>query len=213
MTEDGFFAGESGGGPDGGGPPLSEPPGGRPPRRRESPILARSPIFAVLLAMLAGWLLFTLWPDLSYFAASRVPVDLGGPGAYRLAAARENRLVQIRGELVDLVIVAEGRTGATRTVGRLAGTNLLVDRPGRAGPPVFEGRLLPASRRDAYGEVARILRERGTQLGEGWQVLRDGERPRRQWLPVVGAVLLLAVLALNLRALVRPLLTPRAERP
>jgi hypothetical protein len=163
--------------------------------------------------VLAGWLLSTLWPDLAYFASSRAPIDLGSPGAYQLERARENRLVQIRGELVDRVTAAEGRTGAPRTVGRLAGTSLLVDRPGLAGPPVFEGRLLPASRRDGYGEVARILRDRGTPLGEGWQVLRDGERPRRQWLPVLGGLLLLAVLAVNVRALVRPILTrPRESR-
>jgi hypothetical protein len=165
----------------------------------------------VLVAMLAGWLLYTLWPDLSYFASSRVPLDLGGPGAYRFETARDNRLAQVRGELVDRVTVAEGRTGAPRTVGRLAGTNLLVDRPGHGGPPVFEGRLLPASRRESYGQVARILRDRGTPLGEGWQVLRDGERPRRQWLSVVGALLLLAILTLNLRALGRPILARSRE--
>lgn len=202
KAESGFF----------GGQPAGEPGGPHPtPRRRESPLLARSPIFAALVAALAGWLLYTLWPDLSYFASSQTAVDLGGPGGYHLELARENRLVQIRGELVDCVTVAEGRTGAPRTVGRLAGTNLIVDRPGRGGPPVFEGRLLPAARREGYGEVARILRERGTPLGDEWQVLRDGERPRRQWLPVVGALLLAAVLALNLRALLRPILVRPRE--
>lgn len=197
-AENGFFAGagDAAGGP---GAPA-------PPRRRESPFLARSPLIALVLGMLCGWLLYTLWPDLAFFASPRVPIDLGGPGAYRLEAARDNRLVQIRGELLDGVTVSEGRTGATRTVGRLAGTNLLVDRPGRSGPPVFEGRLLPASRREAYQEVAGILRKRGTPLGEGWQVLRDGERPRRQWLSVLGAALLLVILAINLRALLRPAL-------
>jgi hypothetical protein len=198
-AEEGFFGGQPGG-------PAREPPARHPARRRESPLLARSPVLALALAALSGWLLFTLWPDLSFFVSSRAPIDLGGPGAYRLEAARENRLVQIRGELVGGVPVAEGRTGATRTVGRLAGTNLLVDRPGRGGPPVFEGRLLPAGRRDAYAEVAGILGKDAAAPGEGWQVLRDGERPRRQWLPVLGAALLLAILAVNLRALLRPAL-------
>lgn len=191
TPEDGFFAGER---------PAPAPPA---PARRPS-ILSRSPILAALVAGVAGWLLYTIWPDLSYFWSSRVPLDLGKPGAYHLDAARENRLVQIQGKLLDPVPVTEGRTGAARTVGRLAGTNLLVDRPGRAGPDVFEGRLLPASRRDVYGEVAaRIRGERGAPLGDGWQVLRDGERPRRQWLAVVEAALLVALLAINLRALSR----------
>jgi len=200
-TEDEFF--------DGGRDPGSAP---AVSKRRESPLLARSPVFAVLVAAVAGWLLVTLLPDLAYFASPRTPVDLGGPGAYRLDAARPNRLVQVRGELVDSVPVAEGRSGAVRTVGRLAGTNLLVDRPGRAGPPVFEGRLLPSQRREQYGEIARILRERGVPLGEGWQVLRDGERPRRQWLSVAGAALLVALIGLNLRALFRHLFRGLARR-
>jgi hypothetical protein len=199
AAEEGFFGGRPGG-------PVREPPA----RRRESPLLARSPVLALALAALSGWLLYTLLPDLSYFVSSQAPIDLGGPGAYRLEAARENRLVQIRGELVGGVSVAEGRTGATRTVGRLAGTNLLVDRPGRGGPPVFEGRLLPAGRREAYAGVARIL-GKGAGQGAGFQVLRDGERPRRQWLAVVGAVLLLAILAVNLRALLRSALIRRRE--
>ncbi len=90
-----------------------------------------------------------------------------------------------------MVSVAEGRSGATRTVGRLAGTNLLVDRPGRGGPPVFEGRLLPRSALDAYGEVAAPAGRAGRIApGAGWQVLRDGEQPRQQWLAVLGAALL-----------------------
>jgi hypothetical protein len=44
-------------------------------------------------------------------------------------------------------------------------------------------------------------------------VLRDGERPRRAWLPVIGSALLLVVLAINVRALVRALfLRPRERR-
>jgi hypothetical protein len=203
-AEDGFF---------GNGPAAAGPAGTRAPvPRRGSPFLTRSPVVAVAVGILAGWLLVTLWPELSYFGSSRVPIDLGGPGAYRLEAARPNRLVQIRGELVDGVSIAEGRTGAPRTVGRLAGTNLLVDRPGRTGPPVFEGRLLPVSRREAYDEVARILLRRGTPLGEGWQVLRDGERPGRQWLSVLGAALLVVILAVNLQAILRPLLLHLRER-
>ena len=147
----------------------------------------------------------SLLPDTLYFLASRTPIDLGGPGAYRLEAARENRLAQIRGELVEQVQVTEARSGAQRTVGRLAGTNLLVDRPGRGGPPVFEGRILPARARADYAEVARVMRARGSPLGEAWLVLRDGERPRERPWPAVGALVCLALLAVNLRALVRAL--------
>ncbi|HTN53909.1 MAG TPA: hypothetical protein VML50_15990 [Anaeromyxobacter sp.] len=176
-----------------------------PTPRRPSPLLARSPGLAALVLVAAGWLLWSLLPDTLYFLASRTPIDLGGPGAYRLEAARENRLAQIRGELVEQVQVTEARSGAQRTVGRLAGTNLLVDRPGRGGPPVFEGRILPARARADYAEVARVMRARGSPLGEAWLVLRDGERPRERPWPAVGALVCLALLAVNLRALVRAL--------
>jgi hypothetical protein len=192
-VEEGFFRGE-------GSPPAS------PSRRRESPLLARSPLFAVLMIGIAGWVFSTLLPDVTYFFSSRAPLDLGGPGAYRLDQARENRFAQIRGELVDVVPVSERRSGAPRTVGRIAGTNLIVDRPGRSGPPVYEGRLLPAGARGEYAEVVGMIQARGAPLGERWLVLRDGERPRRRWPPVVGAAVLALIMAVNLRALVRRLL-------
>jgi hypothetical protein len=202
TPEEGFFQGGRAG--------AGNPPG---PARRESPLLRRSPVSAAIFLALSGWLLTTLFADLSYFFSSRKPIDLGGQGSYRLEAARENRLVQARGELAEVVSVAEGARGVTRTIGRLAGTNLLVDRPGRSGPPVYEGRLLPAAAREKYGEVVRILRGRGAPLeGDGWRVLRDGERPRGQWISVLGAALLVAVIGLNLRALLRPLLRARERR-
>jgi hypothetical protein len=198
--EDEFFATR----PAAEGPPT--------PRRRESALLARSPVFAVVTAALAGWLLASLWPDVTYFFSSREPIDLGGPGAYRLEAARENRLVQIRGPFDPNTIPVLHR-GDPRTVGRVAGTNLLVDRPGISGPPVYEGRLLPSAPRREYQVIAEAMRSRGTPLGDGWLVVRDGDRPRRGWLPVVGSALLLAVLAINLRALARALiLAPRERR-
>lgn len=198
RTEDTFFSGED-------PSPLREAPPSQP--RRESPLLRRSPIVAAMALVVSGWVLGLLWPDVAYFFAPGAPVDLGGPGAYRLDAARENRLVQIRGELVDAIPVTETRSGAIRTVGRVAGTNLLVDRPGRGGPPMFEGRLLPAPARGDYGEVVAAMRSRGAAIGDRWLVLRDGERPRKRWPPVAGAAILLLVVAVNLRALLRPLLT------
>ncbi len=181
----------------------------KPPRRRESPLLARSPTFAVLAIAVASWLLWDLWPDVSFFFSSRDPIDLGGPGAYRLERARENRLVQIRGELVNAVPVTESRTKAPRTVGRVQGTSLVVDRPGRGGPPVFEGRLLPARARDDYGEAVAQMRIRGAPIQGGWAVLRDGERPRQKWLPVLGSAILALLALVNLRALVKHILAPR----
>ena len=192
RPEDAFFAGEPGGAP-------------VPPRRRASPLLGRNPLLAVLALAVSGWLLWDFWPDVAYFASSREPIDLGGPGAYRLEQARENRLVQIRGELAHAVPVTEARGGRPRTVGQLAGTNLVVDRPGRGGPPVFEGRLLPARARADYGEAVAAMRQRGAGLGDGWSVLRDGERPRTQWLPVAGSAILLLLVAVNLRALLKRL--------
>jgi hypothetical protein len=191
--EEGFF--------EGGQPPA--PP--RPPRR-ESPLLVRSPVFAVLALAVSGWLLFDLASDVAYFMTPLEPLDLGGAGSYRLDLARENRLVQVRGELAEAVSVTVSRTGQERTVGRIAGTNLLVDRPGRGGPPIYEGRLVPARQRGEYAEAVGVLRARGAPLGEAWLVVRDGERPRTQWLQALGAFLLTLLVAVNLRALVKSFL-------
>lgn len=190
-TEDRFFA-------DGPDEPV-------PPRRRPSALLARSPVFAVMAVLLCGYLLWDLSPDVAWFFASVDPVDLGAPGAYHLERARENRFVQVRGELVQAVPVTEARTGAPRTVGRIAGTNLVVDRPGRGGPPVFEGRLLPAGRNPDYAAAVGAMRERGAALGDRWLVLRDGERPRERWLPVAASAVLVLLALVNLRALVKHL--------
>ncbi len=187
-----------------GAAPAPLPP--EPPRpRRESALFSRSPVFAAVALLVAGWLLWELLPDVRFTLSSLEPIDLGGPGAYHLDRARENRLVQVRGELVEVVGVTVARTGQQRSVGQLAGTTLLVDRPGRGGPPVYEGRLLPAASRGDYGEVAAALRTRGAPLGDAWLVLRDGERPRQRWLPVGGAAALLLLIAINLRALVKAL--------
>lgn len=194
--EDGFYEEGAVGEPR--GAPL-------PPRGRESPLLARSPTFAALVLAVCGWLLWDFWPDVSYFLSPTEPIDLGGPGAYHLDRARENRLAQIRGELVEAVPVVEARSAQPRTVGRVAGTNLVVDRPGRGGPPVFEGRILPARSRGDYGDAVAAMRQRGAGLGEAFPVLRDGERPRTRWLPVIASSLAAALGAINLRALLKRL--------
>ncbi|HEY6006360.1 MAG TPA: hypothetical protein VIV57_26005 [Anaeromyxobacter sp.] len=193
RPEDGSFRDGEGSGE---GEPL-------PKKRREPAILARNPTFAVLMLAVCGWLLWDLSPDVAYFFSSLQPIDLGGPGAYHLDLARENRLAQIRGELVEAVPVLEGRSRASRTVGRLAGTNLVIDRPGRGGPPVFEGRLLPAKARGDYAGAVAAMRERGSMLGDAFPVLRDGDRPRTAWLPVIGAALAAGLALLNLRALLK----------
>ena len=188
--------------------PLADAPDAEPaPPRRPAPLFARSPIFAVMTLVLCGYLLWDLSPDVVWFFSSLEPVDLGGPGAFHLDRARENRLVQIRGELAQAVAVTEARSGAPRTVGRVAGTNLVVDRPGRGGPPVFEGRLLPARMNADYAAAVGALRERGAQLGDRWLVLRDGDRPRRRWLPVAASAVLALLALVNLRALAKHLAT------
>jgi hypothetical protein len=175
------------------------------PRRRPSSLFARNPVFAVVALLFCGYLLWDLGPDVAYFFSSLDPVDLGGPGAFHLDRARENRLAQIRGDLVQAVPVVEARSGAPRTVGRVAGTNLLVDRPGRGGPPVFEGRLLPARLNADYAAAVGAMRERGADLGGRWLVLRDGDRPRRRWIPVAASAVLALLALVNLRALVKHL--------
>ncbi len=178
--------------------------------RRRSPLLARSPAFAVLALAACAWLLWDWAPEVAWFFAPAGPVDLGQPGAYRLAQARENRLAQVRGPLEEQVGATVGRTGEARTVGRLAGTNLLVDRPGAPGrgiTDVYEGRLLPSRARGEYAGIAQAMRARGAPLGESWRVLRDGDRPRRRFWPVLGSAILLLLAAVNLRALARSLLS------
>jgi hypothetical protein len=49
------------------------------------------------------------------------------------------------------------------------------------------------------------MREKGAALDEGWLVLRDGERPRKKWLPVAGWGILALLALVNLRALLRSL--------
>ena len=180
-------------------------PGAGPPARRESSLLARSPTFAVVMVLLSGWILWDFWPDVRYFFSPVQPIDLGGPGEYHLDRAATDRLVQVRGELREAVPVVQSK--AVRMVGRLEGTNLLVDRPGRDGPPLYEGRLLSArAARKAYAQVVAEMRSRGTELGEAWLVLRDGERPRSNHIPLLGSLLSLFVFSVNLRALVKGLL-------
>ncbi len=175
-----------------------------PPRKRESPFLRRSPAFAVVMVLMSGWLLWDFWPDVRYFFSPVEPIDLGAPGAYHLDRARTDRLVQVRGDLREAVAVTEN--GAVRMIGRLAGTNLIIDRPGRDGPPLYEGRLLDAKRgRARYAPAVAEMRGRGTDVGDAWLVLRDGERPRSRFLPIAASALLLVLFVINLRALLKSL--------
>jgi hypothetical protein len=180
---------------------------GEAPPRRPSPFWRRSPIFAAPALALCLWLLWDLWPEVAYFASSREPIDLGGPGAYRPERAQPNRLVRLTGVPAAQVSITDLRAKEERAVLGLRGLNLAVDRPGRAGPTaVYEGRLLPRARSADYAEAVGRLRERGWEAGERWQVLVDGERPRARWLQPLLALLVLAVAGVNGRALVRSLL-------
>jgi hypothetical protein len=191
-----FFSGE--------GPAESElPPDAPRPRRRA--LLARSPVIAALVLAACAWLVWDLSPDTAYFFSPADPIDLGGPGAYHLERARENRLVRVRGAPQAAIGATTGR-GDARTVLGVAGTNLLVDRPGAGlGVDVFEGRLLPARLAGEYAEAASALAGRGFRPGGGWAVVRDGERPRQRWSRPVLALVAFAVGAVNLRALLRRL--------
>jgi hypothetical protein len=72
---------------------------------------------------------------------------------------------------------------------------------------VFEGRVLPAARRADYAEAAAAMRARGAPALDAFLVLRDGERPRTRWLPVLGSAILALLALVNLRALVKHLTT------
>ncbi|HET9597994.1 MAG TPA: hypothetical protein VFP65_20570 [Anaeromyxobacteraceae bacterium] len=191
-----FFSGE--------GPAESElPPERLPPRRRA--LLARSPVVAMVALAACAFLVWDLSADTAYFFSPADPIDLGGPGGYHLDRARANRLVRVRGAPRAAVGATTGR-GDARTVLGLAGTNLLVDRPGAGlGVDLFEGRLLPPRLAGEYAEAAAALAGRGFRPGDGWAVVRDGERPRQRWSRPLLALVALAVGAMNLRALLRRL--------
>jgi hypothetical protein len=176
------------------------------PRRGASPLLARSPVFAALALAAVAWLLWDMWPEVAYFASSTEPVDLGAPGAYHLERAAPNRLCRVAGAPVASASGVESRGGEERRVVGLLGTNLAVDRPVGAAPvAVYEGRLLPARRGADYAPFVAELRKRGWQPGERWLVLRDGERPRSRWGRPLLSLVLLALGAVNVRAVVRHL--------
>ncbi|MFL5262638.1 MAG: hypothetical protein ACJ79L_09615 [Anaeromyxobacteraceae bacterium] len=172
-----------------------------PPPRRRSRFLARNPVFAAVALAACGWLAFDLAPDVLYFFSSSTPVDLGAPGAYRLAEARANRFVRIQGVAAAQVPVTTSR-GAERRVLGLLGTNLVVDRPGAGGAAnVFEGRLLPERAAREYAGVVAALKDRGFGAADGWAVLRDGERPRERWSRPLLSLVVIVLGAVNLRAL------------
>ncbi len=185
------------------GPADGLPP---PPRRRPALAAISAPVAVLALAAVA-WLLWDLWPDVAYFASSRDPIDLGRPGAYHLERAAPNRLVRVDAAPVASVGGVEARGGDERRVVGLLGLSLAVDRPARAAPiTVHEGRLLPARKSADYVPFVAELRKRGWAAGDRWMVLREGERPRARWGAPLLSLLLLALAALNIRALVRHLL-------
>jgi len=177
-----------------------------PPRRRPALSAISAPVAVVALAAVA-WLLWDLWPDVAYFASSREPIDLGRPGGYHLELAVTNRLVRVDGPPVASVGGVDARGGDERRVVGLFGLSLAVDRPARAAPTtVHEGRLLPARKSADYVPFVAELKRRGWAAGDRWMVLREGERPRSRWGPPLLALLLVALGALNIRALVRQVL-------
>lgn len=172
------------------------------PPRRESPLLRRSPAWAVPALLLCGWLLWDSWPEVAFFFSAKEPIDLGAHGSYQLDRARANRLVRISGATSASVGITDARAKEERTVIGIRGVNLAVDRPGsRAATLVFEGRLLPAARTGDYGEAIAALRARGWEAGGRVLVLRDGERPGTRWPPVAWSAVLLLLAAVNARAL------------
>jgi hypothetical protein len=175
-------------------------------RRRRSPLLDRSPVFAAFAIAACAFVGWSLWPDVAFLLSSRTAIDLGAPGEYQLDRARPNRLHRVAGLPAASVRAVTTRGGEERTVVGLAGTNLLVDRPGRGVPPaVYEGRLLPRAQRADYAPFVAALRDRGFDAGDRFMVLRDGERPGERWWYALLAVAVLAIAAVNLRALVRRL--------
>jgi hypothetical protein len=188
--------------------PAARAPDAAPPPRRGSRLLDRNPLFATLALAACALLAWDLWPDVAYAFSSRSAIDLGAPGEYHFDRARPNRLHRVAGLPAASVGAVATGGDAERTVVGLAGTNLLVDRPGRGAPPaLYEGRLLARGARGDYAPFVGALRDRGFDAGEGFMVLRDGERPGDRWRGPLLLVVVLAVAAVNLRALARRLLS------
>jgi hypothetical protein len=172
-----------------------------PPPRPRSAFLARNPIFAALAIAACAYVAWELAPDVAYYFSSEVPIDLGGPGAYRLSEARPNRLARVAGAPAAELPVSTSRGDARRVVA-LAGAPLVVDRSAAAGAAsAFEGRVLPEREAREYAPIVAALRERGLSAAGPVTVLREGERPRRRWTRPVLALAVLLLGALNLRAL------------
>jgi hypothetical protein len=181
-------------------------PEGEPVRRGWK----RSPVLAVSVLLASLWLIWEMRLDVAYFASSPAPIDLGGPGDLHLDRARPNRFVRVSGPLVGAVPGVEGSAGERRRVSGLFGTNLIVDRPAAASPTtVYEGRLLPSSRRADYAAFAAELGKQGWTAGDKFMVLREGERPRARYREPLIALALVALASFNGAYLVRPLFSWR----
>jgi len=187
--------------------PGPAPPPDRAPRAKGRVLFTVSPVVACLALVAIAWLFWDLWPDVSYFLSLKEPIDLGVPAAYHLDRAVPNRFCRIAGAPMASVKGIESRGRAERRVVGLLGVNLVVDRPGGAGPAaVYEGRLLPTRASREYAPFVEALKQRGWNAGERWLVLRDGERPRTRWGRPLLSLLLLALAAMNLRAIGRALI-------
>jgi len=179
-----------------------------------APRPGRSPIFPALVIGAALWLLWDMRLDVAYFASAKVPIDLGDLRSLHLERALPNRLVRVSGPLVGAVGGVEGRAGERRRVSGLFGANLLVDRPAAASPAaVYEGRLLPASRRPDYAAFAAELEKQGWKGGERFMVLREGERPGARYREPLIALGLVCLVSFNAAVLARRVVRRRTPRP
>lgn len=177
-----------------------------PPRRA----LRRPRALAAAVLGVSLWLLWEVRPDVAYFVSSPVPIDLGDVRALHLERALPNRFVRVSGPIVGAVGGVEGRGGERRRVGGLFGTNLMIDRPAAgSATTVYEGRLLPPSRRADYAPFAAALAQQGWQAGDRFMVLREGERPRSRYREPIIALALLALASFNAASLVRALFPKR----
>jgi hypothetical protein len=188
-------------------------------RRPRSPV--RAPVSLVAIGVAAA-LFMMQWREVRYFFSPRTPLSLGAEGDYRYPELVSNRYVQLHG--IPTVFGAYERDGdAVFVLVGLRDSPFVVRRPalpgeewspGRKPPPpnqrpfAVRGRLLAEQEASRYRDAFELLRAKGEVQplqGRLWIVI-EGQRPGEDFGRLAVALLLVAIIGVNVMFLVRRLL-------